>query len=69
MRGLRAGGPRHRPGRLAPSPAPHGLRLHGVRVTGRLDLENATGAVPVDLPGSPGRCARPERKGPCRSRL
>lgn len=38
-------------GRLAPTPDPHGLRLHGARVTGRLDLENVTSAVPVELLG------------------
>ena len=27
-------------GRLAGDPDPHGLRLRGVRITGRLDLEN-----------------------------
>ena len=29
-------------GRLAADPDPHGLRLRGARITGRLDLENLT---------------------------
>lgn len=36
-------------GRLAPDPDPHGLRLRGVRVAGRLDLENLTTGVGIEL--------------------
>jgi hypothetical protein len=36
-------------GRLAPDPDPHGLRLRGARITGRLDLENLTTDVSLDL--------------------
>jgi hypothetical protein len=36
-------------GRLAPDPDPHGLRLRGARIAGRLDLENVTTGVGVEL--------------------
>ncbi|GAA2667214.1 MULTISPECIES: hypothetical protein [Actinosynnema] len=36
-------------GRLVERPDPHGLRLRGARIAGRLDLENATGPVAVEL--------------------
>jgi uncharacterized protein YjbI with pentapeptide repeats len=36
-------------GRHAPEPDPHGLRLRGARVDGRLDLENLTTSVAVEL--------------------
>ena len=36
-------------GRLAASPDPHGLRLRGARITGRLDLENLTTDVWLEL--------------------
>jgi hypothetical protein len=36
-------------GRLAADPDPHGLRLRGARVTGRLDLENLTTDVNLEL--------------------
>jgi hypothetical protein len=36
-------------GRLAPDPDPHGLRLRGARITGRLDLENLTTVVGLEL--------------------
>jgi hypothetical protein len=36
-------------GRLAPDPDPHGLRLRGARIAGRLDLENLTTGVAVSL--------------------
>jgi hypothetical protein len=36
-------------GRLAPDPDPHGLRLRGARIAGRLDLENVTSGVGVEL--------------------
>jgi hypothetical protein len=36
-------------GRLAPDPDPHGLRLRGARIAGRLDLENLTTSVWVGL--------------------
>jgi hypothetical protein len=36
-------------GRLAPDPDPHGLRLRGARIAGRLDLENLTTDVGVEL--------------------
>jgi hypothetical protein len=36
-------------GRLAPNPDPHGLRLRGARIAGRLDLENLTTNVGVQL--------------------
>jgi hypothetical protein len=36
-------------GRLAPDPDPHGLRLRGARIAGRLDLENVTTGVAVEL--------------------
>ncbi|WP_344868588.1 hypothetical protein [Amycolatopsis ultiminotia] len=36
-------------GRLAPEPDPHGLRLRGARITGRLDLENLTSTVALEL--------------------
>jgi hypothetical protein len=36
-------------GRLAPDPDPHGLRLRGARITGRLDLENLTTDVSLQL--------------------
>jgi hypothetical protein len=36
-------------GRLAPDPDPHGLRLRGARIAGRLDLENLTTGVGVEL--------------------
>lgn len=36
-------------GRLAPVPDPHGLRLRGARITGRLDLENITSTVALEL--------------------
>jgi hypothetical protein len=39
-------------GRLAPEPDPHGLRLRGARITGRLDLENLTTKVGVELSDS-----------------
>src|SRR5262245_43933731 len=36
-------------GRLAADPDPHGLRLRGARITGRLDLENVTTDVHLEL--------------------
>ena len=36
-------------GRLAADPDPHGLRLRGARISGRLDLENLTTDVNFDL--------------------
>jgi hypothetical protein len=36
-------------GRLAPDPDPHGLRLRGARIEGRLDLENVTSTVALKL--------------------
>jgi len=36
-------------GRLAANPDPHGLRLRGARITGRLDLENLTTDVNLEL--------------------
>ncbi|MFI7123749.1 hypothetical protein [Amycolatopsis sp. NPDC049868] len=36
-------------GRLAPDPDPHGLRLRGVRIVGRVDLENITSTVWLEL--------------------
>jgi hypothetical protein len=36
-------------GRLAPDPDPHGLRLRGAKITGRLDLENVTADVHLEL--------------------
>ena len=36
-------------GRLAADPDPHGLRLRGARITGRLDLENLTTDVNLEL--------------------
>ena len=36
-------------GRLAPDPDPRGLRLRGARITGRLDLENLTTDVNLEL--------------------
>ena len=36
-------------GRLAADPDPHGLRLRGARLTGRLDLENFTTDVSLEL--------------------
>ena len=36
-------------GRLAADPDPHGLRLRGARITGRLDLENVTTDVNLEL--------------------
>jgi hypothetical protein len=36
-------------GRLAPKPDPYGLRLTGARITGRVELENLTTSVPVEL--------------------
>jgi len=36
-------------GRLAADPDPHGLRLRGVRITGRLDLENLVTDVSLEL--------------------
>ncbi|HEU5472730.1 MAG TPA: hypothetical protein VFV67_18945 [Actinophytocola sp.] len=36
-------------GRLAPDPDPHGLRLRGARISGRIDLENITSTVGVAL--------------------
>jgi hypothetical protein len=36
-------------GRLAPDPDPHGLRLRGARIAGRLDLENLATGVGVEL--------------------
>jgi hypothetical protein len=36
-------------GRLAPDPDPHGLRLRGARIVGRLDLANVTSSVPIEL--------------------
>ena len=38
-------------GRLAADPDPHGLRLQGARITGRLDLENLTTDVNFELTG------------------
>jgi hypothetical protein len=35
--------------RLAPDPDPHGLRLRGARISGRLDLENLTTDVNLEL--------------------
>ena len=32
-------------GRLAPDPDPHGLRLRGARIVGRLNLNNITSSV------------------------
>ncbi|MFS8098857.1 hypothetical protein LFM09_17145 [Lentzea alba] len=36
-------------GRLAPAPDPHGLRIKGARIVGRLDLENVTSAIGLEL--------------------
>ena len=36
-------------GRLAASPDPHGLRLRGAKITGRLDLENLSTEVSFEL--------------------
>lgn len=36
-------------GRLVPDPDPHGLRLRGARISGRLDLENLTTQVNFEL--------------------
>ena len=36
-------------GRLAADPDPHGLQLRGARITGRLDLENLTTDVNLEL--------------------
>jgi hypothetical protein len=36
-------------GRFAPDPDPHGLRLRGAKITGRLDLENLTTDVNLEL--------------------
>src|SRR5512133_3667137 len=36
-------------GRLAPHPDPHGLRLRGAHIAGRLDLENLTTSVGLEL--------------------
>ena len=36
-------------GRLAPNPDPHGLRLRGARISGRLDLANLTTDVSLQL--------------------
>jgi transposase len=36
-------------GRLTPDPDPHGLQLRGARVDGRLDLENVTASVSINL--------------------
>src|SRR5215469_17254303 len=36
-------------GQLAPNPDPHGLRLRGARISGRLDLENLTTKVSFEL--------------------
>jgi hypothetical protein len=36
-------------GRLAPDPDPHGLRLRGARIAGRVDLDNITSAVAIHL--------------------
>ena len=36
-------------GRLAADPDPHGLRLRGARISGRLDLENLTTNVSIEL--------------------
>ena len=36
-------------GRLAPDPDPHGLRLRGARITGRLDLQDLTTDVNLEL--------------------
>jgi hypothetical protein len=38
-------------GRLAVDPDPHGLRLRGARIAGRLDLENLTTNVSLELYG------------------
>ncbi|MCG5440737.1 hypothetical protein [Micromonospora foliorum] len=36
-------------GRLVSEPDPHGLRLRGARIVGRLDLENVTGDLALEL--------------------
>ena len=36
-------------GHLTPDPDPHGLQLRGARIDGRLDLENITASVAVEL--------------------
>lgn len=36
-------------GRLAANPNPHGLRLTGVHIAGRLDLENITSGIAIEL--------------------
>jgi hypothetical protein len=36
-------------GRLASDPDPHGVRLRGARITGRIDLENITGDLWLEL--------------------
>ena len=36
-------------GRLAPDPDPHGLRLRGAHIAGRLDLDNLTTNVALEL--------------------
>jgi hypothetical protein len=38
-------------GRLASDPDPHGLRLRGAKITGRLDLENLSTDVSLELKG------------------
>lgn len=37
-------------GGLATNPDPHGLRLRGARISGRVDLENATWAISHPAP-------------------
>lgn len=36
-------------GRLSADPDPHGLRLRGARITGRLDLENLSTEIHLEL--------------------
>jgi len=44
-------------GRLAADPDPHGLRLRGARITGRLDLANLTTEINLELKDCRGRSA------------
>ena len=48
-------------GRLSADPDPHGLRIRGARITGRLDLENLV----TDQPCRPPFCSPAEALGYC----
>jgi hypothetical protein len=52
-------------GRLVSDPDPHGVRLRGARLVGRLDLENLTTTVNVDLRD----CLLPDGLVACDARL